>query len=605
MSLATGPRATALLEPQGRRLEAAGMTAESVLDALARLAAGAATGEAIPREHVLKVLGPGAAEVLAISLDVGFLTPSPSGTGLVFSDDGLRAELCARTHIVYLAGEYMDQGRLRDSAVDCLIRLGVPAVPVLVDALNEPDAAVGLGASIALRDIGAPARPALIRVLRMGNRRMRRWAVAALRSPDSAAAALPALLEAFAVEDQALVRLELIGTLACAQDPEAVKALVLALDDDEPMIRQHAESLLKDREDPWARRALDAYRRHGPRTPHDAWTVTASGPKERPHHAQGPRASRPRVFISYPREKFPVASEVRRGLSAAGFDPWMDSEGLLAGEGWELRIAEAMRGSDFVVALISRDTAGGYQEKELRMALDHAPEGRGAGAEAPFVVPCLVDPSMQFNAVPAALATTHAIMLTDFARDWETLHRALVQASRSAGLTVPIGLRSEPLSTLSIAGATRMIVLKDFYDSERNEEGISPVTKLVPLHGGAVVKSPATGRLWTTRCYGPFPFQRMWPELSQVNEQSLFGYTDWRVPTLEEAMSLMRSKPRGGGVYLAEEFSDEKYVVTADRDFPRFSPEQKAWIVEYGRGTCRQVPIAGELPVRLVRTAWK
>jgi len=603
MSLATGPRVAALLEPHGERLEAAGVTAEALLDALALLAAGAPAGDAIPREQALEVLGRHAAEVLAVAIDVGFLARSPTRTDLVFPDDALHAELVARRHVTYLAGEYIDRGLVRDRAINGLVQLGAPAVPVLVDALNEPDDAVGLAASIALRDIGASACPALVRVLRMGNRRMRRWAVAALRSTDNAAAALPALLEAFAVEDQVLVRFELIATLACAGDPEAVKALVVALDDEEPLIRQHAESALKDSEDPWVRRALDEYRRHGPRTPRRAWTVTGSGPGERPHHAQGARASRPRVFISYPREESRVASEVRRGLSIAGFDPWMDSEVLLAGEGWELRIGEAMRGSDFVVALISRDTVGGYQEQELRMAMDHAPEERGA--DAPFVVPCLIDPSMAFDAMPAALATTHAIMLTDLARDWESLHRSLVQASRSAGLTVPLGLRSEPVPRLSIAAATRMILSKDFYDSERNEEGESPVGQLLPLHDGAVVETAVTGRFWATGCTGPVPFDGMWSALTQVNTQSLFGYADWRVPTLEEAMSLMRSEPRGGGMYLAEEFSDDKYVMTADRDFPRFAPDEKAWIVDYGRGTCLQVPVAGELPLRLVRTSWE
>ena len=94
----------------------------------------------------------------------------------------------------------------------------------------------------------------------------------------------------------------------------------------------------------------------------------------------------PQIFVSYAKEDVRYADELRRLLKLADFDPWIDSAGLLGGDAWEARLREVIRTSDFVVALLSGHTTGGYQEKELRVAMDNAPAGRKA--DVPFVLPC-------------------------------------------------------------------------------------------------------------------------------------------------------------------------------------------------------------------------
>src|SRR5262249_26354682 len=59
-------------------------------------------------------------------------------------------------------------------------------------------------------------------------------------------------------------------------------------------------------------------------------------------------------------------------LKELGFDVWFDLESLRPGERWKARIAQAIRGSDAVIALLSTRSVGkrGYVQKEIRYALE-------------------------------------------------------------------------------------------------------------------------------------------------------------------------------------------------------------------------------------------
>lgn len=67
-----------------------------------------------------------------------------------------------------------------------------------------------------------------------------------------------------------------------------------------------------------------------------------------------------------------TAARLYEDLREAGFEPWMDTEDLLAGERWKERIAAEIEDSDYFVALLSPQaiTRRGYVQKELRLALE-------------------------------------------------------------------------------------------------------------------------------------------------------------------------------------------------------------------------------------------
>jgi hypothetical protein len=60
------------------------------------------------------------------------------------------------------------------------------------------------------------------------------------------------------------------------------------------------------------------------------------------------------VFISYAREDARLAQRLADQLRAKGFEPWLDSEEVEAGENWARAAGRALESSDVIVALVSK-----------------------------------------------------------------------------------------------------------------------------------------------------------------------------------------------------------------------------------------------------------
>ncbi len=67
--------------------------------------------------------------------------------------------------------------------------------------------------------------------------------------------------------------------------------------------------------------------------------------------------AKPQIYLSYAREDEKHALELYDKLSNAGFEPWIDKQDLLPGEPWESSIRDAVRHSDFFIALLSTNSA--------------------------------------------------------------------------------------------------------------------------------------------------------------------------------------------------------------------------------------------------------
>jgi energy-coupling factor transporter ATP-binding protein EcfA2 len=77
----------------------------------------------------------------------------------------------------------------------------------------------------------------------------------------------------------------------------------------------------------------------------------------------------PRVFLSYSREDQEEAMELHERLLAAGMQSWIDIEEILPGEPWPIRIDSAIRDSDVVLLLLSKNTSRTLNP-EIRMAVE-------------------------------------------------------------------------------------------------------------------------------------------------------------------------------------------------------------------------------------------
>jgi tetratricopeptide (TPR) repeat protein len=87
------------------------------------------------------------------------------------------------------------------------------------------------------------------------------------------------------------------------------------------------------------------------------------------------------------------------------------------------------------------------------------------------------------------------------------------------------------------------------------------------INGNKVVLDHATGLMWHQS--GSY-FEMNWKEANKwvqnLNKEGYAGHKDWRLPTVEEAASLLESREKYGGLYIDSVFSNEqKWIWTGDK----------------------------------------
>ena len=90
-----------------------------------------------------------------------------------------------------------------------------------------------------------------------------------------------------------------------------------------------------------------------------------------------PTKRRLRVFLCHASQDKPIVRDLYQRLLAGGWiDPWLDEEGLLPGQDWNLEIEKAVEASDAVIVCVSSTSVAkeGYVQKELRRVLNIALE---------------------------------------------------------------------------------------------------------------------------------------------------------------------------------------------------------------------------------------
>ena len=145
--------------------------------------------------------------------------------------------------------------------------------------------------------------------------------------------------------------------------------------------------------------------------------------------------------------------------------------------------------------------------------------------------------------------------------------------------------RNEPRS-LSIDKADSMIKKWDFYDKSFNSQGrgfdISYSSR--SIGGDKIVVDRAYGLIWQKG--GSLKFLRLdeaseW--IKNLNERGFAGFDEWRLPTLEEAMSLIKAEEKRGGLHVDSAFDErQEWIWTAD-NFSETSIAL-AWVVDFTSG---------------------
>jgi len=141
-----------------------------------------------------------------------------------------------------------------------------------------------------------------------------------------------------------------------------------------------------------------------------------------------------------------------------------------------------------------------------------------------------------------------------------------------------IFLPDEPteLSEEEVAQLTRQF---NFFDSELNENG-NFSNYLVDNGDGLTVTDLVTGLMWQREGFDIMSHRMLCREIDQLNNEQFAGYSDWRLPTMAEALSLMEPEKNERDQHLAGCFSSRQpFIFVA-----AFRNPGGYWFVDFKQG---------------------
>lgn len=219
----------------------------------------------------------------------------------------------------------------------------------------------------------------------------------------------------------------------------------------------------------------------------------------------------PKVFISYSRRDADFAEVLRLRLREAGFDSWIDLEGLLAGKEWCQEIDQAIRDSTALILILTPvSRASDYVAYEWAFAL-------GAGVE---VIPLLLTAT---DLPPRLAALQHLDFREHASRPWPNLLSAL----QAAEDTRP--LHSIRLSRTAPAVVRKAVAALDDESPEVAEKAVARLDELeLPEAKSALVEALGHPlphvRIAAAWCLAERGDPRALPGLVEGNRRQSSGY---------------------------------------------------------------------------------
>lgn len=321
--------------------------------------------------------------------------------------------------------------------------------------------------------------------------------------------------------------------------------------------------------------------------------------------------NKPKVFISHAWENKPVVRQLEERLRAAGADVWVDHVGIRGGDSLPKRISDALEWCDTLVLVWSEAS---------RASEWVALEWENAISLKKLIIPCLLDETrlpgimarmayISFHQIDQGIITLlHALGLNDRlvtkspsakAKEISVPYNPLVvspdivarqkKAAFDPTTVAPAqkhkthSLRSRPMENLTPNEAKAMLVEKGFCDSIENLQGrgLQHQYEIVKRKGKNLVIDHTTGLMWQqSGSDEEIDFKEVQKYIQKLKHEKFAGYDDWRLPTLEEAMSLMERKKKNGELYIDPVFDkNQRWIWTADK-----LSSSVAWYVTFGTG---------------------
>ncbi len=116
-----------------------------------------------------------------------------------------------------------------------------------------------------------------------------------------------------------------------------------------------------------------------------------------------------------------------------------------------------------------------------------------------------------------------------------------------------------------------------------NDDGSAFDNKFEKKNSGQVVYDQASDLMWQQSGSDKYMiYEKAKSYIRKLNSDQFAGYNDWRLPTLEEAMSLMEPTKNNGDLYINPVFDKiQKNIWTSD-----LNSASGAWVVDFNGGNC-------------------
>ena len=115
---------------------------------------------------------------------------------------------------------------------------------------------------------------------------------------------------------------------------------------------------------------------------------------------------------------------------------------------------------------------------------------------------------------------------------------------------------------------------------------------------GKVIYDKATGLMWQkSGSEEPMKYDEVRNYIMKLNQEGFAGYKNWRLPTLKEAITLLKSEKTNNDLYIDPKFDQQQWIWTSDLYSASF-----AWVVGFDGGDCFITAIgSNDTYVRAVR----
>ncbi len=301
------------------------------------------------------------------------------------------------------------------------------------------------------------------------------------------------------------------------------------------------------------------------------------------------------VFVCYAREDEHLARRLYRDLKQSGVPTWIACEDILPGQRWKIAIKEAIQRSAFFLAILSNYSVSktGYVQKELREALDWLERMPPSQI---FVIPIRIE---DCEPQDERLQEIHWLDLFPLKERYEDGLRRILQVlrparearesvgtefeietgqERTAGATSPKHT-SKDSRLISLRSAPQTLSREDVNKLEKHYRGLQNDFE----DRGAVIVDHATALSWQQSGSAKWlSYAAAHKYVEDLNRQKFAGYTDWRLPTIPELMSLLEPEKQLYGLHIDPIFDPEQIWCWSADTIAVSSG--LAWFVDFYRG---------------------